>query len=410
MNHVARFVLSLGLLLASTTVANASVEDALNEFLDGHRVTFSTRDRPGAKGVDLEFSCPGSWKESADYPDDAPIDGTLLEVRGPIFADGWAGIIVQDSDVRPGGEAEYLLNVATLRSPSGTINDSRIVDISGVPVLITEEVCQLTPPLQDKVLHSWTLWFFVDKKKVNVRFNGYSNAYDPRLSQRAATFRRLFNVMIESIVVSPPPPKSTTLTWEQVVAGSREPPAEEMAKPAKKKLGRTREEVVAMSSSPRSETDSAEDSSEHPESLHLFDAVTVSVGIIVVLAITGCFVTVATKRILPSLTLHPEYSADTKRLSPRLLDDSQVDAGREKKVPITTRTKTFMGISKGFIVWVVSPLVILSFFGADDKWLWLCGFVQITGMFALLVLVCYAAVRICSSTWWFISPKVWSPE
>jgi hypothetical protein len=194
----------LFMLVPDRSVAQSA--DPAREFLDGNRRTFSTKDHPKAKGINLAIAYPGSW---------AAAEGERPNIVQKFVSHGGRGlesamIITKDLPLPAGTilTKEDMRDMFTVSELRGMLPDGAIfvgaqsTEIEGVPAATLEYVTRAERAGVEIQIHAWMLSFISGKTLVQLQFGvAGSTETENDVFRRMAAFKPLFILMANSIVL-----------------------------------------------------------------------------------------------------------------------------------------------------------------------------------------------------------------
>jgi hypothetical protein len=223
--HVAHLLLVIVILTFASNQSAALSADPTREFLDGNRGSFSTKGHPKAKGVNFTIAYPSSW---------AAAEGDRPNVVQKFVSNGGRGlesvVIITKELPLPAGtvltkqDLRDLFTLEELREgvPDGALFvGAKSTEIEGIPAGILEYVILGERTGVELVIHTWALNFISGTILVQVQFavaGSVESEHD--VSRRMASFKPLFILMANSIVLPDEWPSAPTLQPSNVVPSS----------------------------------------------------------------------------------------------------------------------------------------------------------------------------------------------
>lgn len=183
----------------------AQPSEPAREFLDGNRITFSTKGHPKAKGVNFTIAYPNSWAAAA---------GERPNIVQKFVSEGGRGlemvmIVTKDLALPPGtvltnSDLKEIFAPSELRGmlPDGAVLvDARSTEIEGMPAGILEYTIRADRAGMDLRVHAWILNFLLGRTLVQIQCQvGGPGGGERDVSRRMSTFKPLFILMANSIV------------------------------------------------------------------------------------------------------------------------------------------------------------------------------------------------------------------
>lgn len=194
------------IVLLQPSLLLAQVTEAAREFLEGSWPTFSTKDHPKAKGVNLTMAYPSSW---------AATEGERPNIVQKFVSEGGRGLemamILTKELSLPSGTVFTNEDVKELFSPSelrlmlpdeAVFIDARSTKIEGIPAGILEYTMRGDRAGITLTNHIWMMSFLSGSTLVQVQFQvGGPAEMERDVANRMAAFKPLFALMANSIVL-----------------------------------------------------------------------------------------------------------------------------------------------------------------------------------------------------------------